>query len=144
MAELAMGHLMAIERSAAAEGTGYERLADPKLPAGDWNGAVVIFWPGSEWVNMTRRVTDYQPGTSFRFDVTTEQVRKDQDHKEDPYKPRAGNPYLLVGSMAGLDSPGQNGLLRSRRRARVYLWPQDGKSPGATWLRLSSGTMCAI
>ena len=124
-----LGDLMAMERSAAAEGTGYERLADPKLPAGDWNGAVVIFWPGSEWVNMTRRVTDYQPGTSFRFDVTTEQVRKDQYHKEDPYKPRAGNPYLLVGSLAGLDSPGEWFL--DQKTGTVYLWPQDGKSPAS-------------
>jgi hypothetical protein len=124
-----LGDLMAMKRSAAGEGTGYEMIADPKLPAGDWNGAVVIFWPGSEWVNMTRRVTDYQPGESFRFDVTTEQQKKDPYHKEDPYKPRAGNPYLLVGALAGLDSPGEWFL--DQTTGTVYLWTPDGKSPAA-------------
>jgi hypothetical protein len=124
-----LGDLMAMKRSAAGEGTGYEMIADPKLPAGDWNGAVVIFWPGSEWVNMTRRVNDYQPGKSFRFDTTTEQQKKDPYHKEDPYKPRAGNPYLLVGALAGLDSPGEWFL--DQATGTVYLWTPDGKSPAA-------------
>ncbi|MHB8994480.1 MAG: right-handed parallel beta-helix repeat-containing protein [Armatimonadota bacterium] len=121
--------LMAMKRAAAGEGTGYELIADPNLPAGDWNGAVAIFWPGSEWVNMTRRVSDYQPGKSFRFDTTTEQQKKDQYHKEDPYKPRAGNPYLLVGALAGLDSPGEWFL--DHATGTVYLWTPDGKSPAA-------------
>ena len=122
-----LGDLMAMNRARAGNGTGYETLADPKLPAGDFNGAVVIFWPGSEWVNMTRRVTDYQPGQSFRFDVTTEQQKKDPYHKEDPYQPRAGNPYLLVGALAALDSPGEWFL--DQKTATVYLWAPDGKSP---------------
>lgn len=119
--------LMAMQRARAGEGTGYEVLADSNLPPGDWNGAVVIFWPGSEWVNKTRRVTDYQPGKSFRFDTTTEAKVKDKYHKEDPYKPRAGNPYLLVGALAGLDSPGEWFL--DEATGTVYLWTLDGKSP---------------
>jgi hypothetical protein len=122
-----VGDLMAMERGKAGEGTGYEVLADPNLPAGDWNGAVVLFWPGSEWVNKTRRVTDYQPGKSFRFDVTTEAERKDKYHKEDPYKPRAGNPYVLMGALAGLDSPGEWFL--DQASGTVYLWTLDGQSP---------------
>lgn len=122
-----LGDLMAMSRSKAGDGTGYETIADPKLPEGDWNGAVVIFWPGSEWVNYTRRVTDYQPGKSFRFDATTETVRKDPYHKSDPYKPQAGNPYLLVGALAGLDSPGEWFL--DEKTGTVYLWTPDGKSP---------------
>ena len=119
--------LMAMQRARAGEGTGYEILADPKLPPGDWNGAVVIFWPGSEWVNTTRRVADYQPGTSFRFATTAEHKTKDKFHKEDPYKPRAGNPYLLVGALAGLDSPGEWYL--DETTGTVYLWTLDGNSP---------------
>lgn len=124
-----MGDLMAMKRGAAGEGTGYETLADPNLPPGDWNGAVVIFWPGSEWINMTRRVADYQPGKNFRFDVTTEAKTKDPYHKEDPYKPRAGNPYLLVGALAGLDTPGEWYL--DEKTGTVYLWTPDGKSPAS-------------
>ena len=124
-----LGDLMAMKRAAAGDGTGYETLADPKLPPGDWNGAVVILWPGSEWINMTRRVADYQPGKSFRFDVTTEAKIKDKYSKEDPYKPRAGNPYLLVGALAGLDSPGEWYL--DEKTGTVYLWTPDGKSPAS-------------
>ena len=120
--------LMSMERAAAAAGTGYETLVDPRLPPGDWNGAVVILWPGSEWINMTRRVADYQPGKSFRFDVTTEAKVKDEYHKDDPYKPRAGNPYLLVGALAGLDRPGEWFL--DEKTGTVYLWAPDGKDPG--------------
>lgn len=123
------GDLMAMKRAAAGEGTGYETLADPNLPPGDWNGAVVIFWPGSEWVNMTRRVINYQPGKSFSFDVTTEAKTKDKYHTKDPYKPRAGNPYLLAGALAGLDSPGEWYL--DEKTGAAYLWTPDGKSPAS-------------
>ena len=119
--------LMAMRRAKAGDGTGYEVLADSNLPPGDWNGAVVVFWPGSEWVNKTRRVTDYRPGASFRFDTTTEAKVKDKYHKEDPYKPRAGNPYLLVGALAGLDAPGEWFL--DEAAGVVYLWMPDGASP---------------
>lgn len=121
--------LMVMNRARAGEGTGYELLADPNLPAGDWEGAVVLLWPGSEWVNTTRRVTEYQPGKSFRFDVTTEHQRKDPYHAADPYQPRAGNPYVLVGSLAGLDSPGEWFL--DEGTGTVYLWAPDGRSPAA-------------
>jgi hypothetical protein len=119
--------LMAMRRARAGEGTGYEVLADPSLPGGEWNGAVVLFWPGSEWVNKTRRVTDYKPGVSFRFDTTTEAEKKDKYHKEDPYKPRKGNPYVLVGALAGLDAPGEWFL--DETSGTVYLWTLDGESP---------------
>ena len=127
------GDLMAMRRAAAGEGTGYETLADPNLPPGDWNGAVVILWPGSEWVNMTRRVADYQPGKSFRFDVTTEAKTKDKYHKEDPYKPRAGNPYLLVGAPR---RPGQSGRMVPGREDRHGVLVDVGrKVPGKSFSR---------
>ena len=78
-------------------------------------------------MNKTRRVTDYQPGVSFRFDSTTEAVKKDKFHKEDPYKPRTGNRYMLMGALAGLDSPGEWFL--DEASGTVYLWTLDGTSP---------------
>lgn len=123
------GDLMVYNRGAAGEGTGYEVLADPNLPPGDWNGGIVWLWPGSRWTSTSRRITDYQPGKSFRFDVTTEAKTKDKFHQEDPYKPRAGNPYLLMGSLAGLDSPGE--WFRDAASGAVYLWTPDGKSPAS-------------
>lgn len=121
------GDLMTYNRGVAGPGTGYEVLADTNLPPGDWNGGVVLFWPGSRWSSMTRKIADYQPGKSFRFDVTTEAKTKDKFHAEDPYKPRAGNPYLLYGALAGLDSPGE--WFQDEPTGTVYLWTPDGKSP---------------
>ncbi|MBM3475067.1 MAG: hypothetical protein FJX75_17535 [Armatimonadetes bacterium] len=123
------GDLMTYNRASAGEGTDYETLADPNLPPGDYNGGIVLFWPGSRWVSMTRRIMDYQPGKSFRFDVTTEAKTKDKYHQEDPYKPRAGNPCVLMGSLAGLDSPGEWFL--DEATGTVYLWTPDGASPAA-------------
>lgn len=119
--------LMTYNRAAMGEGTGYEMVADTNLPPGDWNGAVALFWPGSRWVSMTRRVVDYRPGESFRFDVTTEQNVKDKYHTSDPYKPTKGNPYVLVGALAGLDSPGEWFL--DEASGTLYLWAPEGESP---------------
>jgi hypothetical protein len=123
------GDLMTYNRATAGEGTGYEVLADPNLPPGDWNGGVVLIWPGSRWVSGTRRITEYEPGKSLRFDRTFEAEKKDQYHASDPYKPRAGNPYLLMGSLDGLDSPGEWYL--DEGTGTLYLWAPDGASPAA-------------
>lgn len=123
------GDLMSYQRATAGEGTGYELLADAGLPPGDWNGGVVLLWPGSRWVSTTRRIADYQPGKALRFDATLETRTKDPYHQQDPYRPRSGNPYLLIGSLAGLDSPGEWFL--DRATGRLYLWTLDGKAPAA-------------
>jgi hypothetical protein len=121
------GDMMTYKRGVAGAGTGYETLADASLPPGDWNGALVLLWPGSRWVSAMRGVTDYQPGKSFRFDQTLEAKTKDKFHTSDPYKPTAGNPYLLFGSLAGLDSPGEWFL--DKASGTVYLWAPGGDDP---------------
>ena len=119
--------LLTPSRAAAGEGTGYEVLADPKLPPGDWEGATVLIWPGQRWVSATRRVTNYEPGRRFRFDRSLQPKTPDPYHASDPYQPRAGNPYVLIGSLAGLDSPGEWYL--DEKAGVVYLWPPNGDSP---------------
>ena len=119
--------LMAMKCAAAGAGTDYEHLAAPDLPPGDWNAAWVLLWPGSRWTNATRKIVDYRPGEGFGFDRTLERKRKDKYHRRDPYKPKVGNPYILFGSLAGLDAPGE-WFLDSATHT-VYLWTPDGKSP---------------
>lgn len=119
--------VMTYARAKAGQGTGYETLCDPQLPPGDWNGGVVLMWPGSAWVSATRRIADYQPGKSLRFEPTLTPKHRDKFHAADPYEPRAGNWYLLYGSLAGLDSPGEWFLDPSA--GVVYLWTPDGASP---------------
>lgn len=119
--------LMAPNRAAAGEGTDYEVLADSNLPPGDWNGALVLIWHGARWVSATRRVTEYQAGKSFRFDHDFRPKQPDKYHTSDPYMPRPGNPYILIGSLAGLDSPGEWFLDEST--GVVYLWAPDGDEP---------------
>ncbi|MBI5835019.1 MAG: right-handed parallel beta-helix repeat-containing protein [Armatimonadetes bacterium] len=119
---------MAMPRASAGPGTDYTVLRDPRLPPGDWNGAIVLLWPGSRWSNYTRRVTNYQPGSGFDFDQTLERATKDKFHQEDPYRPRAGNPYLLYGCLAALDAPGE--WLLDERGKLSFMTP-DGRPPSA-------------
>jgi len=121
------GDLMAMNRAHAGKGTGYEALADPNLPEGDWNGAGVLIWPGSKWNNSTRVVTDYEPGKGFRFDSDFRPKKADKWHGFDPHEPKAGNPYILFGSLAGLDSPGEWHLDVDSQT--VYLWPEGDGAP---------------
>jgi hypothetical protein len=121
------GDLMTYQRATAEKGTGYETLADTHLPAGDWNGAVVLIWPGESWASDTRRVRAYQPGKSLRFDHTLEPKHRDPYHAVDPYLPREGNRYVLSGSLAGLDAPGEWFL--DEAAGVVYLWTPDGAAP---------------
>ncbi len=121
------GDLMTYNRATAGEGTGYEVLADPNLPPGDWAGGSLLIWRGSRWVSGARRIAEYRPGESLRVDRTFEAEKKDKYHAADPYLPRAGNPYLLMGSLAGLDSPGEWHL--DVATGTVYLWTEAGDSP---------------
>jgi len=122
-----LGDLMTMSRAEADEGTTYDRMVDAALPPGDFNGAVMLLWPGSRWGNATRRVVDYQPGRDFQFDKTLEKERKDEYHATDPYKPIATNPYILYGVLAALDSPGE--WFQDPQTGVVSFWPPDGKSP---------------
>ncbi len=114
------GEVMTCARGTAGAGTGYETLCESQLPAGDWNGGVVLAWPGSSWVSATRRIADYQPGKSLRFEPALKPKSRDKFHATDPYQPRKGNRYVLYGSLAGLDSPGEWFLDVSA--GVVYLW----------------------
>jgi len=121
---------MALKHAQAGPGTDYDTLADPNLPPGDWNGALVLIWPGARWTNATRRIVDYVPGRSLRFDHTFKPDQPDTYNGDDAHRPQAGNPYLLLGSLAGLDSPGEWFL--DAEKGRVYLWPPRGGSPAAS------------
>jgi len=119
--------LMTYNRAVTENGTGYEMLADAHLPSGNWNNGVVLIWPGQWWFSDTRRIADYQPGKSLRFDRTLKPKQADTFHATDPYLPRAGNYYVLMGSLDGLDAPGEWFL--DETAGTVYLWAPDGASP---------------
>ena len=119
--------LMGLRRAVTGKGTGYETLSDTNLPAGNWTGGVVLMWPGDSWVSDTRRIADYQPGQMLKFDHTTKPTRPDPYHAIDPYAPREGNHYVLMGSLDGLDSPGEWFL--DEKTGTVYLWTLGGDSP---------------
>ena len=119
--------LMGYRRAVTGKGTGYETLSDTNLPAGNWKGGIVLMWPGDSWVSDTRRIADYRPGQSLRFDHTTKPTRPDPYHAIDPYAPREGNNYVLMGSLDGLDAPGEWFL--DEAAGTVYLWTIDGAAP---------------
>jgi hypothetical protein len=110
----------------AEEGTGYERLVCKKLPAGDFNGGYALIWRGGAWTNVTARIKDYRPGESLVFDPPFTPI-SDQYHQGDAFKPRAGNRFLLVGSRAALDAPGE-WVVDTRNGLTCFL-PPAGKTP---------------
>lgn len=124
-----LGDLMVMNRASAEEGTDYDVIADPNLPPGDWTGAVLLIWPGDRWTNATRRVTEYEAGKALRVDLDFRRPNPDPYHVHDPYKPRAGNPYVLIGSLAGLDMAGEWAL--DEKTGTAYLWTPDSTSPVA-------------
>lgn len=93
-------------RAEAGQGTDYEILCDPTLPRGDFSDARVLIWPGSMWNNAVRKVLGYESGKSFRFDPPFKAIQE-KYHKDDPYRPKPTNPYILFGSRAALDQPGE-------------------------------------
>jgi hypothetical protein len=121
------GDLMTYSRATAGSGTGYETLSDTNLPAGNWSGGIVLIWPGQWWFSDTRRIAEYRPGQSLRFARTMKPKSADTFHATDPYLPRAGNYYVLAGSLDGLDCPGEWFL--DEAAGVVYLWAPDGTSP---------------
>lgn len=121
------GDPMVMNWGRAAQGTDYDTLADPNLPEGDWNNALVLFWPGARWSNYTRRVAGYVPGKSLRFDQTFRPKSEDTYNGPGAHLPQPGNPYVLFGCLAALDSPGEWYL--DREQGIIYLWPLSGKTP---------------
>ena len=119
--------LMVFPRASAGAGTDKVTLADPGLPPGDWNNALILIWPGDRWTSQMRRVTEYQPGQSFRFAEDFTREKQDPYHQHDPYAPRAGNPYLLIGALAGVDSPGEWFL--DEASGTLYLQMAPGDTP---------------
>ncbi len=121
------GDLMSYSRAVTESGTGYETLSDSHLPAGDWRGGIVLMWPGQWWFSDTRRIAGYELGKALRFDRTMKPKNADTFHATDPYLPRAGNYYVLMGSLDGLDSPGEWFL--DETAGMLYLWAADDASP---------------
>ena len=122
----AYGDLMDRPCLKAEEGTGYEKLVCKDLPEGDFNGGYALIWRGGAWTNVTARIKDYRAGESLAFDPPFE-PHSDQYHKGDAFKPKAGNRFLLVGSLAALDAPGE--WFVDPGTGLTHFVPPPGKSP---------------
>ena len=122
----AYGDLMDRPCVKAEAGTGYEQLICSQLPAGDFNGGYALTWRGGAWTNVTARIKDYRPGKSLAFDPPFK-PHSDQYHKGDAFKPRAGNRFLLLGSRAALDAPGE--WFVDPDTGMTHFLPPPGKTP---------------
>lgn len=118
--------LIRAPRALAKAGTNHDRLTDADLPPGDWNGAIVMIWPGARWISFTRKVANYRQGRQFDFDPPMAKTIGKYSGI-DNFAPRQGNPYVLFGKLAALDTPTEWHL--EARTRTVYLWTQDGFSP---------------
>ena len=122
----AYGDLMDRPCVGAEKGTGYEKLVCRKLPPGDFNGGYALIWRGGAWTNVTAGIKDYRPGESLAFDPPFK-PHSDQYHKGDAFKPRPGNRFLLVGSLAALDAPGE--WFADPATGLTHFLPPPGKTP---------------
>ena len=127
----AFGDLMDRPCVKAEKGTGYEQIVCKDLPPGDFNGGFALIWRGGAWTNVTARIKDYHPGKSLSFDPAFK-PHSDKYHKGDAFKPRSGNRFLLVGSRAALDAPGE--WFADPDTGLTYFLPPSGKAPAGLQL----------
>ncbi|MBT4819704.1 MAG: right-handed parallel beta-helix repeat-containing protein, partial [Lentisphaerae bacterium] len=120
------GDLMDRPCAIAQAGTGYEKIVCTALPPGDFNGGYALIWRGGAWTNVTARIKDYRPGESLAFDPPFK-PHSDKYHKGDAFKPKQGNRFLLVGSLAALDAPGEYCV--DQTTGLTYFIPPPGKRP---------------
>lgn len=98
-------------------------ITDPNIPGGndDWKGALLWCAGGSEWICWTARVTAWNPESHT--------LTFDRKKAKGWYRPKKGNPYVLMGVRKALDAPGEWWL--DRENGRVYLLPPAGTEPAA-------------
>ena len=123
----AYGDLMDRPCVRAEKGTGYEEIVCKDLPPGDFNAGYALIWRGGAWTNVTARIKDYRPGESLAFDPPFKR-HSDKYHRGDAFKPRPGNRFLLVGSLAALDAPGE--WFVDPATGLTHFLPPTGKAPG--------------
>jgi len=137
----AYGDLMDRPCLKAEQGTGYEQIVCKGLPPGDFNGGYALIWRGGAWTNVTARIKDYRPGESLAFDPPFG-PHGDQYHKGDAFKPRPGNRFLLVGSRAALDAPGE--WFVDPDTGLTYFMPPADKTPDDLQLEIKAGDQSLV
>ena len=112
--------LLKPKRAVVQSGTA-STITDPRLPGDDdfWKGAMLWCGGGSRWICWAAKVTGYD---SKRKTLT---FAGPQAHPW--YRPRKGNPYVLMGIRAALDAEGQ--WWYDRDSSRMHLWAPDGQAP---------------
>jgi len=113
------GTLLQPARARVEKGTA-NTITDPGLPGGRdaWKGALLWCAGGSEWICWAARVTAYDEKThTLTFDKAQGKW----------YRPRKGNPYVLMGLRSALDSPGEWWF--DPRARRLHLMPPGGSHP---------------
>lgn len=108
-------------RARAQSGT-ETTLTDPQLtgPNNAWKGALLWCAGGSEWICWTARVTAYDAKThTLTFDTKQTQKRW--------YRPRKGNPYVLMGVRRALDAAGEWWM--DTENGKLHIRTPDKKDP---------------
>ena len=98
-----------------------ETLTDPKLTGGQdaWKGALLWCAGGSEWICWTARITAYN--------AKTHTLTFDRKQTKRWYRPRKGNPYVLMGVRRAMDANGEWWF--DAASGRLHLRPPGGKAP---------------
>ncbi|MCC7494478.1 MAG: right-handed parallel beta-helix repeat-containing protein [Fimbriimonadaceae bacterium] len=127
------GTLLQPTRAKATAGNA-TTLTDPALPgaAADWTGATLWCAGGAQWICWSAPVTAYDPATHT--------LTFDSKWKEQWYTAKAGSPYVLIGTRAALDAPGEWWFDRAAQR--VWLSPPGGADPNTLAITAKRRTAC--
>lgn len=111
----------------------YSNASLSVFPAGFWNNATMVFSPGEEWIMANATITSFASNTlSFRYNDGSSAY------------PGNGDPYFLIGKLAGLDTEGEcfYDLTGSEGGTpyMLYLWQWGGGSPAANVVEMSKGS----
>ncbi len=119
------GTLMEPVRAEVASGSA-ETLVDPALPGGEdfWKGAVLWCAGGERWYCWSATVTG--------FDADTKTLTFEKPQPDRWYKPRKGNPYVLMGVRDALDAEGEWWFDRDKKE--LWLKPPQGRMPDGSWI----------
>ncbi len=118
----AMETMSAVSVSSGPNGLNTATITDPnlKIETGAWNGAVIQFFPGQQWVGQSGTVISSSNG-KLTFTYLPRPATGSYE------VPRAGNPYFLTGKYLGLNSAGE--WYHDPTTGSLYLWDSKGDTP---------------
>ena len=112
----------------ARKGSRYGKIVDPALArtGADWTGALATLNVAHQFFTWTRTVEKHSPGSDT---FTYKRDLKGITHHAAKTRPWEDDRYILSGTLAALDTPGE--WFWDRGSRTLYLWAPGGQDPSS-------------